>query len=143
LIEIDFILGSMQEIVLRGGGMANFTDEQLIQLKAALHKRYLDLQEEVRNELAHTQDVHDFETAEYLNNIPDDIDTALVDRQINEMRELEMSMKHLSELEFGECIDCGNEIGFERLLVYPSAQRCVRCQNQYEKSFLQESNLSL
>jgi RNA polymerase-binding transcription factor DksA len=133
----------MQEIVLKGGGMANFTDEQLIQLKAALHKRYLDLQEEVRNELAHTKDVRDFETAEYLNNIPDDIDTALVDRQINEMRELEMSMKYLSELEFGECIDCGNEIGFERLLAYPSAQRCVRCQNQYEKSFLQESNLTL
>lgn len=123
--------------------MANFTEEQLAQLKAALHKRYLGLQEEIRNELAHTQDVRDFELTEYLNNIPDDIDTALVDRQINEMRELEMSMKYLSELEFGECIDCGNEIGFERLLAYPSAQRCVQCQSQYEKSFLQESNPSL
>ena len=123
--------------------MANFTEEQLVQLKAALHKRYLDLQEEIRNELAHTKDVRDFELTEYLNNIPDDIDTALVDRQINEMRELEMSMKYLSELEFGECIDCGNEIGFERLLAYPSAQRCVQCQSHYEKSFLQESNPSL
>jgi len=33
------------------------------------------------------------------------------------MRELEMSLKYLSELEFGDCIDCGNAIGFERLLV--------------------------
>ena len=123
--------------------MANFTDDQLIQLKTALHKRYSDLQEEIRNELAHTKDIRDFNLAEYLNNIPDDIDTALVDRQINEMRELEMSLKYLSELEFGDCIDCGNEIGFERLLAYPSAQRCIQCQNQYENAFLHESNPSL
>ncbi|MBY0498814.1 MAG: TraR/DksA family transcriptional regulator [Nitrosomonas sp.] len=123
--------------------MANFTEAQLIQLKTALHKRYLHLQKEIRNELAHTQDISDSELAEYVNNIPDDIDTALVDRQINEMRELEMSMRYLSELEFGDCIDCGNEIGFERLLVYPSAQRCIQCQTQYEKAFPQESSPSL
>ncbi len=110
--------------------MANFTEDQLTQLKTALHKRYLDLQEDIRNELAHTQDIRDLDLAEYLNNIPDDVDTALVDRQINEMRELEMS-------------DCGNAIGFERLLAYPSAQRCIECQSQYEKSFPQESTPSL
>ncbi len=123
--------------------MANFTENQLTQLRAALHKRYLELQNEIRNELAHTKDTDDFDLAEYLNNIPDDIDTALVDRQINEMRELEMSMKYLNELEFGDCIDCGNEIGFERLLAYPSAQRCIQCQNQYEKAFLQGPNPTL
>lgn len=123
--------------------MANFTEEQLIQLKAALHKRYLDLQREIRDEFAYTQDVSDSELTEYLNNTPDDIDTALVDRQINEMRELEISMKYLNELEFGDCIDCGNEIGFERLLAYPSAQRCIQCQSKYEKAFPQESKPSL
>ena len=123
--------------------MANFTEEQLTQLKAALHRRYLNLQEEIHNELGHSAQVRDFNLADYLNNIPDDIDTALVDLQINEMRELEMSMKYLSELEFGDCIDCGNEIGFERLLAYPSAQRCIDCQNQYEKAFPHESNPSL
>ena len=123
--------------------MANFTEEQLTQLKAALHRRYLNLQEEIHNEMEHSAKVRDFNLTDYLNNIPDDIDTALVDRQINEMRELEMSMKYLSELEFGDCIDCGNEIGFERLLAYPSAQRCIDCQNQYEKAFPHESNPSL
>lgn len=123
--------------------MAKFTEDQLIQLKAALRKRYLDLQDEVRSELTHASDSRDSDLTEYLNNIPDDIDTALVDRQINEIRELEMSMKYLSELEFGDCIDCGNEIGFERLLAYPSAQRCIQCQRQYEKAFPQEANSSL
>lgn len=123
--------------------MANFTEDQLVQLKAALQKRYLELQREIRDELAHTQDISADELTEYLNNIPDDIDTALIDRQINEMIELEMSMRYLSELEFGDCIDCGNEIGFERLLAYPSAQRCIQCQVQFEKAFPKESNPSL
>ena len=123
--------------------MANFTEDQLAQLKTALQERYLALQEEVQNELAHTNDIRDPELAEYLNDTPDDIDTALIDRQINEMRELEMSMEYLNELEFGDCIDCGNEIGFERLLAYPSAQRCIQCQSKYEKAFPQESSPSL
>ncbi len=123
--------------------MANFTENQLMQLKVALQKRYLELQDEVRNELGHANDIGNTDLTEYLNNIPDDIDTALVDRQINEMRELEMSLKYLSELEFGDCIDCGNEIGFDRLIAYPSAQRCIQCQSQYEKTFPHESNPSL
>lgn len=122
--------------------MANFTENQLIQLRTALQRRYLELQDEIRSELGHANDGN-IDLTEYLNTIPDDIDTALVDRQINEMRELEISLKYLSELEFGDCIDCGNEIGFDRLLAYPSAQRCIQCQNQYEKSFPQESNPSL
>lgn len=123
--------------------MADFTENQLIQLRAALQRRYLELQDEIRSELGHASDRGNIDLTEYLNTIPDDIDTALVDRQINEMRELEISLKYLSELEFGDCIDCGNEIGFDRLLAYPSAQRCIQCQNQYEKSFPQESNPSL
>lgn len=123
--------------------MANFTENQLIQLRTALQRRYLELQDEIRSELGHANDRGNIDLTEYLNTIPDDIDTALVDRQINEMRELEISLKYLSELEFGDCIDCGNEIGFDRLLAYPSAQRCIQCQNQYEKSFPQESNPSL
>lgn len=123
--------------------MANFTENQLIQLKTALQRRYLELQDEVRSELGHANDRGNIDLTEYLNTIPDDIDTALVDRQINEMRELEISLKYLSELEFGDCIDCGNEIGFDRLIAYPSAQRCIQCQSQYEKSFPQESNPSL
>lgn len=123
--------------------MANFTEDQLTQLRAALQKRYLALKEEVNNELSHSRGAQGSELAEYSDTIPDDIDTALIDRQINEMRELEMSMEYLNELEFGDCIDCGNEIGFERLLAQPSAQRCIECQSKYEKAFPQESSPSL
>lgn len=123
--------------------MANFTDAQLAQLKTAMQKRYMELQEEIRRELAHTNGGRSIDLGENLSDIPDDIDTALVDRQINEMRELEISLKYLMELELGDCIDCGNEIGFERLLAYPSAQRCIECQQRYEKAYPHESTPTL
>ena len=123
--------------------MANFTDDQLAQLKTAMQKRYLELQEEIRRELEHADSGRSIDLGESLSNIPDDIDTALVDRQIIEMRELEMSLKYLMELEVGDCIDCGNEIGFDRLLAYPSAQRCIECQQRYEKAYPHESTPTL
>ena len=33
----------------------------------------------------------------------------------------------------GRCVDCGEEIGQERLMALPSAVRCVRCQAGWDK----------
>ena len=123
--------------------MANFTEEQLAQIKSALHKRYLELQAEIRSELVESGEEFNINQADDINNILADVDTALIDKQINEMRELEISLKYLMELELGDCIDCGNEIGFERLLAYPSAQRCIECQQRYEKAYPHESTPTL
>lgn len=123
--------------------MANFTEEQITQIKAALQKRYRELQAEIRSELVHSNEEFNINQADDINNILADVDTALIDRQINELRELEMSQKYFAELEFGDCIDCGEEIGFERLLANPSTQRCIKCQKRYEKTFPHESNPSL
>jgi len=123
--------------------VANFTEEQLQQIKAALHKRYLELQDEIRSELVNAGEEFDVTRADDVNNILADVDTALIDKQINEMRELEMSEKYLMELEFGDCVDCGEEIGFDRLIANPSAQRCIDCQRQFERSHPHERNPSL
>lgn len=34
----------------------------------------------------------------------------------------------------GRCVDCGGEIGAERLEVFPEAARCVRCQAAWEQA---------
>ncbi len=34
---------------------------------------------------------------------------------------------------FGICINCNNEILSERLIAFPTAKRCVRCQAVHEK----------
>jgi RNA polymerase-binding transcription factor DksA len=131
--------------------MAKLTEDQLTQLKTVLQQRYLDLREEIRGELERSGDQRYVDLAGSVADIGDDsvadllldINAAMVDRQVNEMREVEATLKRLAELNFGDCIDCGGEIGFDRLMAYPTAQRCVRCQSLHEKTYSHEPNPSL
>ena len=131
--------------------MAKLTGDQLAQLKTTLQKRYLELREEVRSELERSGDQHYIDLAGSVTDAGDDsvadmlvdVDAAIVDRQVHEMREVEASLKRLAELNFGECIDCGDEIGFDRLMAYPTAQRCMRCQSLHEKIYSHEQNPTL
>lgn len=131
--------------------MAQFTDDQLAQLKARLQQRYLDLREEVRSELERSGDQRYIDLAgsvadpgdESVADMLVDIDAALVDRQVTELREVEAALKRLADLDFGDCTECGGEIGFERLMAYPIARRCVRCQVLHEKTYAHENNPTL
>lgn len=131
--------------------MANLSEDQLTKLKQVLQQRYLELQEDVRGELEHSGDQRYIDLADKVGDVGDDsvadmlvdINTAIVDRQVQEMREIETSLKRLAALSFGDCTDCGDEIGFDRLLAYPTAQRCMPCQSQHEKTYHHESNPSL
>lgn len=131
--------------------MAQFSDDQLTQLKEALQQRYLELREEVRGELERSGNEHYVDLAGSVADPGDasvadmlvDLDANLVDRQVNEMREVEATLKRLADLDYGDCIDCGGEIGFERLMAYPTAQRCVRCQSLHEKTYSHENKPTL
>ncbi|MEO7558640.1 MAG: TraR/DksA family transcriptional regulator, partial [Nitrosospira sp.] len=126
--------------------MAKLAEDQLAQLKISLQQRYLDLREEVRGELERSGEQRYIDLAGSVRDAGDgsvadmllDINTAMVDRQVHEMREVEASLKRLAELDFGDCIDCGGEIGFDRLMAYPTAQRCVQCQEVHEKTYAHE-----
>jgi DnaK suppressor protein len=131
--------------------MADLTEDQLAQIKAVLQRRYLELREEIRDELERSGNAHYADLAGSVADPGDDsvadmlvdVDAALVDRQVREIREVEATLKRLAELDFGDCIDCGGEIGFERLLAYPTARRCVRCQSLHEKTYSHEPNPTL
>ena len=56
-----------------------------------------------------------------------DLNILRVDRQINELREIEIRLTQINENSVDECVDCGKEIGLQRLLAYPTATRCVSC----------------
>jgi RNA polymerase-binding protein DksA len=131
--------------------MAQFTDEELAQLKARLQQRYLELREEVRGELERSGDQRYADLAGSVADPGDDsvadmlldLNAAIVDRQVREMREVEATLKRLAELDFGDCIECGGEIGFDRLMAYPTAQRCIRCQELHEKTYSHENSPTL
>lgn len=131
--------------------MPHLTQQQLKQLKKKLDDRYQILLTEVRSELdgagkqnldglpAVTGDAGDESVADLLA----DLGASMVDRQIQEMREIEAARDRMRDGTYGECSNCGSEIPFERLLAYPTALRDVPCQNQYERNYAHEGRPTL
>jgi RNA polymerase-binding protein DksA len=126
--------------------------EQKKQLELALKARYQQLINEVRQELGQEGEKHfaDFAAAggsdqgdESVADALADIAAARADRQVNEMRAIESARKHLKAGEYGICGDCEEDIRFERLLAYPTAVRCVNCQQKHEKTHASENTPSM
>jgi RNA polymerase-binding transcription factor DksA len=63
-----------------------------------------------------------------------DLDQADASRDLSELRVLDAARARIDEGSYGICIDCGQDIGFERLRASPGAVRCIRCQTQFEKT---------
>lgn len=131
--------------------MAKLMREQKAQIEQQLKARYTRLLEEVRDELEASGEQHYIDLAgrvpdsgdESVANMLTDFDAAIVDRQIHELRDIEAARQRLKEGCFGSCIECGDDIAFERLLAYPTAKRCYPCQDQHEKTFAGEGTPTL
>lgn len=65
-----------------------------------------------------------------------DKENTAVERGMRELHEIEVTRARIATGEAGACIDCGEPIGFERLMVQPTALRCVECQEQAENPLL-------
>jgi DnaK suppressor protein len=53
-----------------------------------------------------------------------------------EMRDLDDALVRLKrDPYFGICVECGDDIGIQRLMAFPTATRCVTCQGQREKTY--------
>ncbi|MEP7297386.1 MAG: TraR/DksA family transcriptional regulator [Burkholderiales bacterium] len=51
-----------------------------------------------------------------------------------EMNEVKNALRRLDEGTFGDCVDCGEPIPLQRLLVQPAALRCTACQTAGERA---------
>jgi RNA polymerase-binding protein DksA len=49
-------------------------------------------------------------------------------RELEEVAFVEAALHRLDEGTYGDCQDCGEPIGLQRLQVQPAAQRCAACQ---------------
>jgi RNA polymerase-binding protein DksA len=72
-----------------------------------------------------------------------DLEQADLSRDLEEFRALEAARDRLKRGEYGICVDCGSDIGFERLKAFPAAIRCIECQERHEKTFGGEPKPSL
>lgn len=57
-----------------------------------------------------------------------------VARDVEEIRDIEGALERLRLGTYGTCIRCGTSIPAARLQAYPTAKRCLPCQQQHEAS---------
>jgi DnaK suppressor protein len=120
-------------------------------LRAALEQRRNALVEEIRAQLARSDDEHYVDLAGRVADTGDasvadllaDVGAAMAERDVRELREVEAALGRMREGTYGECVDCGADIDLQRLRANPAAMRCIRCQTRYEKGFAHGSTPSL
>ena len=132
--------------------MTTLTPSQHEQLVMQLKRDYQALLIEVRRELENTGDQHRIDLLnsepgdsgdESMANALADFNVAVVDRHVHELRDIEATFRCIKDATYGVCIDCGDEIGFDRLQAYPTAKRCIVCQEKHEREYAQAGRHSM
>lgn len=129
--------------------MTALTRPQLEQLGRKLKADYQARLREVRDELQNSGNQHRIDLLngepgdagdESMANALADFNLAILDRHLDEIRDIEAALQRIRRDEYGVCIDCGEDVTFPRLMAYPTAKRCIVCQEQREKQYAQEGH---
>jgi DnaK suppressor protein len=128
------------------------TDTELSSLAERLQERHRIVLAVVREEIEQSDareygkligalpgDVGDQSVADMLA----DLNISIADRHITQLRAVEAALSRIRNGTYGTCIDCGAEIGFERLSAYPTAERCIQDQDRVERTYAHESTPTL
>jgi RNA polymerase-binding protein DksA len=129
--------------------MAPLNQSQLDQLTKRLNEDNQALLREVRVELENSGDQHRIDLLnsepgdtgdESMANALADFNVAILGRHIQGMRDIEAAFQRIKNGEYGVCIECGDDIAFARLQAYPTAKRCIVCQEKHEREYAQEGH---
>lgn len=118
------------------------TDRQRAEFKQQLKQRYYELREEIRQELLDSDDQHFIDLAGQVHDLEEesvadllvDLNLAILDMHITEIRAIDASLMQLAGESYGVCLDCTVDIDLDRLKATPTATRCTRCQTAWEHS---------
>lgn len=125
---------------------------QILELTKRLDGRYNSLLEEVRVEIEESENQ---QYIELIGRVPADIgdqsigdaladlNLAIIDRHIQELRDIDAAKSRIKNRSYSVCIACGDDIALERLLAYPTARRCLLCQRQRERTYAHEATPTL
>lgn len=68
-----------------------------------------------------------------------EMDIARVTSEVAELKKVNAALRRITDNTYGECTDCGEQINPKRLEVNPAAERCVNCQEKFERTHGTES----
>ena len=126
-----------EKTLYRGAAVTNIET-----LKAKLLARQTELSEIVNQYIADhegRQTVERFiEVADIgersVNDFLQEMDISVITQEVHELKSINAALRRIAADEYGVCSDCGEAIADARLQVNPSAERCVGCQDRYEKT---------
>lgn len=119
---------------------ADLSASELRQLSERLRDRHRELRAAIRAQFA---DHDDPDTMALRNRLEDTDDWAVADamagqdiamvaRDVTEIGEVEDALRRIADGSYGRCTDCDEPIPAARLRAYPTAKRCIRCQEAAE-----------
>jgi RNA polymerase-binding protein DksA len=122
--------------------MTSSDQQQTTSMKSRLRARAAQLRGEIQHTLERSSDESHVRIAEQARDTEDDsfsnlivdLNLAEIDRDADELRRIDTALHRLSEGSYGLCEDCGQRIPEARLEAEPTALRCIRCQELYEKT---------
>ena len=118
------------------------TARQLKELKATLEERNRALREEVLEELMASDNEHYIDLAGQVHDLEEesvadlliDLDLAIIDMHVKEIRDIEAALLRVNTGAYGVCIECDDDMEVDRLRAFPTATRCLLCQENYERN---------
>jgi RNA polymerase-binding protein DksA len=131
--------------------MTPLNQEQILHFKTVLRERGDQLREEIRSTLERSsvethvriaEQARDMEDDSFSNLIVD-LNFSEVERDADELRRIDAALLRAKDGSYGLCVDCDAVIPTPRLEAEPTALRCVRCQELYEKTHASASTPSL
>ena len=122
--------------------MTSLNAEQSTTMRARLRERASQLRAEIRNTLERSADETHVRIAEQARDTEDDsfsnlivdLNLAEIDRDAGELRRIDTALARINQGSYGQCESCGQEIPQARLQAEPTALRCVKCQELFEKT---------
>lgn len=102
-----------------------------LDLRRAIHRALMNNEDKTYAEVAgRVLDAGEESVADFM------ADTKIIEieKDVAEQADVVAALARLTDGTYGECVDCGEDIGVKRLDAYPTAKRCIRCQTHHENT---------
>jgi RNA polymerase-binding protein DksA len=72
-----------------------------------------------------------------------DLDHAVMQRHVAAIQSIDQALLRMRKQHYGVCVDCGEDIAYARLAAFPTALRCIGCQERHERIYAHDATPTL
>ena len=122
--------------------MSTFSPPEISVFRERLRARDAELRQAIHVALVNNEDKTYAEVAgqvldageESVADLMADARIITIEKEVAEQAEVAAALARIANGTYGQCIDCGEDVGAKRLDAYPAATRCIRCQTHRERT---------